>query len=210
MAILTRGDVRATCTRNSTTRSKALQRFQSQPAGRSASVWKNLISQPGHSEPRGSLGCRRHPVLPAAAERLRVPEFDQASQRDSRRHLRIRPAGVQPLVAAALRAATTRHVTAGSALFGRSVRRRHRSAVADPGECAAAGQVAINGMYQHSMQKDASCRLLRVSLPDGGASCIRKSAAASTGLRCVSSNGQRSTVVPCRRARRIEFRISIC
>ncbi|MCH8071701.1 MAG: cell division protein ZapD [Proteobacteria bacterium] len=27
-------------------------------------------------------------------------------------------------------------------------------------------KVAINGMYQHSMQKDASCRLLRVSLPD--------------------------------------------
>lgn len=26
---------------------------------------------------------------------------------------------------------------------------------------------AINGMYQHSMQKDASCRLLRVSLPEG-------------------------------------------
>ena len=27
-------------------------------------------------------------------------------------------------------------------------------------------KVAINGMYQHRMQKDASCRLLRVSLPD--------------------------------------------
>ncbi len=28
-----------------------------------------------------------------------------------------------------------------------------------------ADKVAINGMYQHNMQKDASCRLLRVSLP---------------------------------------------
>ena len=28
-------------------------------------------------------------------------------------------------------------------------------------------KVAINGMYQHRMQKDASCRLLRVTLPDG-------------------------------------------
>ena len=28
---------------------------------------------------------------------------------------------------------------------------------------------AINGMYQHSMQKDSSCRLLRVSLPEGSA-----------------------------------------
>jgi len=27
-------------------------------------------------------------------------------------------------------------------------------------------KTAINGMYQHRMQKDASCRLLRVSLPD--------------------------------------------
>ena len=26
-------------------------------------------------------------------------------------------------------------------------------------------KLAINGMYQHSMQKDAHCRLLRVSLP---------------------------------------------
>ena len=29
-------------------------------------------------------------------------------------------------------------------------------------------RVAINGMYQHSMQKDAKCRLLRVSLSNGG------------------------------------------
>ncbi len=28
-------------------------------------------------------------------------------------------------------------------------------------------KLAINGMYQHSMQKDASCRLLRVTLQDG-------------------------------------------
>lgn len=28
-------------------------------------------------------------------------------------------------------------------------------------------KVAINGMYQHRMQKDVSCRLLRVALPDG-------------------------------------------
>jgi cell division protein ZapD len=27
-------------------------------------------------------------------------------------------------------------------------------------------KTAINGMYQHRMQKDASCRLLRVSLPE--------------------------------------------
>jgi cell division protein ZapD len=27
-------------------------------------------------------------------------------------------------------------------------------------------KVAVNGMYQHRMQKDASCRLLRVTLPD--------------------------------------------
>ena len=28
-------------------------------------------------------------------------------------------------------------------------------------------KLAINGMYQHSMQKDAQCRLLRVNLPEG-------------------------------------------
>ncbi len=28
-------------------------------------------------------------------------------------------------------------------------------------------KVAINGMYQHSMQKDANCRLLRVSIAGG-------------------------------------------
>jgi len=27
--------------------------------------------------------------------------------------------------------------------------------------------VAINGMYQHNMQKDSHCRLLRINLPDG-------------------------------------------
>lgn len=31
-----------------------------------------------------------------------------------------------------------------------------------------ADKVAINGMYQHRMQKDATCRLLRVSLPEAG------------------------------------------
>jgi cell division protein ZapD len=30
-----------------------------------------------------------------------------------------------------------------------------------------AEQVATNGMYHHKMQKDASCRLLRVTLPEG-------------------------------------------
>ncbi len=30
-----------------------------------------------------------------------------------------------------------------------------------------ADKLATNGMYQHSMQKDSNCRLLRVSLPDG-------------------------------------------
>jgi len=28
-------------------------------------------------------------------------------------------------------------------------------------------KVAINGMYQHNMQKDSHCRLLRINLPDG-------------------------------------------
>jgi len=31
----------------------------------------------------------------------------------------------------------------------------------------AADKLAISGMYQHNMQKDGNCRLLRVSLPDG-------------------------------------------
>ena len=30
-------------------------------------------------------------------------------------------------------------------------------------------KLAINGMYQHSMQKDANCRLLRINLPTGNA-----------------------------------------
>jgi len=32
-----------------------------------------------------------------------------------------------------------------------------------------ADEVAINGMYQHNMQKDVNCRLLRINLPDGSA-----------------------------------------
>ena len=32
-----------------------------------------------------------------------------------------------------------------------------------------ADKVAINGMYQHNMQKDVNCRLLRINLPDGSA-----------------------------------------
>ena len=28
-------------------------------------------------------------------------------------------------------------------------------------------KLAINGMYQHSMQKDANCRMLRLTLPGG-------------------------------------------
>ena len=43
-------------------------------------------------------------------------------------------------------------------------------------------KLAINGMYQHSMQKDAHCRLLRVSICCRTAIYIRKSAAVSTAF----------------------------
>ena len=58
-------------------------------------------------------------------------------------------------------------------------------------------KIAVGGMYQHRMQKDASCRLLRVSLPDNS-SCIPKSVAVSTASRCASSSGRRLPAVQCK------------
>ena len=70
-------------------------------------------------------------------------------------------------------------------------------------------KLAINGMYQHSMQKDAHCRLLRVNLLQGS-SCIRKSAAASTAftVRFLEwSNVDRRAV---QTGHDVPFQLSIC
>lgn len=73
----------------------------------------------------------------------------------------------------------------------------------------ASDKVAINGMYQHRMQKDATCRLLRVTLPE-----------TSTLYPEISGSQQRFTVrflewstIESRAVQTghdVEFRISIC
>jgi cell division protein ZapD len=70
-------------------------------------------------------------------------------------------------------------------------------------------KVAVNGMYQHRMQKDASCRLLRVSVPDNSQLYPEISGSQHRfTVRFLEWSTIESRAV--QTGRDVEFRISIC
>ncbi len=161
-AILSRGDIRSDIHKELDNQINALQRFQSQPgvdSGRLDSLIRNLIASRADVDAVGSkflASIKDSEFLSAIKHRSTIPggtcEFDlpvyshwlrqpfARRQEDVARWI----GAIRPICDAA---------TEVLWLIRES---------AEPMD-----KRAINGMYQHTMQKDASCRLLRVSLPTG-------------------------------------------
>jgi len=162
MAILTRGDVRSEVHKELDQQIDKLQRFQSQPgvdAGRLGALLGNLIDSrdeinaggPQFMQPLKDCeflsSIKHRSSIPGGTCEFDLPEFSHwlrqpmaRRQQDTDDWLQV----IRPLCDA---------VTELLWLIRES---------AQPVE-----KTAINGMYQHRMQKDASCRLLRVTLPAG-------------------------------------------
>ena len=162
LAILLRGDVRGEVHKELDHHINVLQRFQSQPGvdgKRLESLIRNLVESRGEVSAIGTQylqPLKESEFLRAIQHRNSIPggtcEFDlpeynhwlkqpfERRQQDMEKWM----AAIRPVCDAA---------TELLWLIRES---------AQPTE-----KVAINGMYQHSMQKDGHCRLLRVSL-DGG------------------------------------------
>ena len=165
MAILSRGDVRSEVHKELDQQLKILQRFQSQPGvdtRRLDSLVRNLV------ESRAELGrvgtsflqplkdsdflnaIKNRSAIPGGTCEFDLPEYSHwLRQSFSRRSddMEIWIGAIRPLCDA---------VTEVLWLIRQSAQ--------------AMDKLAINGMYQHSMQKDAHCRLLRVNLPTGQSS----------------------------------------
>ena len=162
MAILTRGDVRSEAHKELDMQIETLKRFQSQPevdSGRLGTILNNLVASRDDIDAVGTqflqplkdsefLSSIKHrSAIPGGTCEFDLPEFSHWLRQpiDRRRQdvngwLDV----IRPLCDA---------VTEMLWLIRES---------AQPQE-----KTAINGMYQHRMQKDASCRLLRVTLPHG-------------------------------------------
>lgn len=161
MAILSRGDVRSEVHKELDHQIEVLQRYQSQPdvdAGRLDTLIHNL-----HESRAEIIGCGTQYLQPlndsiflnAIKNRSAIPggtcEFDLPEYSHWLRQPFVRRqedlsawiSAIRPLCDAAIEALW---------LIRES---------AQPSD-----KVAVNGMYQHNMQKSADCRLLRVSLPD--------------------------------------------
>ena len=163
LAILSRGDVRGEVHKELDYQIALLQRFQSQPGVDTAtldSLIRNLI---GNRDEVAAIGTqflqpiKESEFLRAIQHRNSIPggtcEFDMPEynhwlrQPYSRRSedLSLWIGAIRPLCDAVVEVLWL---------------------VRESGE--ALDKTAINGMYQHSMQKDANCRLLRVVLPESG------------------------------------------
>lgn len=160
MAILTRGDVRSEVHKELDLQIENLTRYQSQPgvdSGRLGALLGNLVASREQIDAVGTqfmqplktcefLSSIKHrSSIPGGTCEFDLPEFNHwLRQPYARRQEDV--AGwvevIRPLCDA---------VTETLWLIRKS---------AQPVE-----RTAINGMYQHRMQKDASCRLLRVTLP---------------------------------------------
>ena len=159
LAILSRGDVRSEVLKELDHQLGALERFQSRPgvdSRRLDSLVQNLVSS---RDQIGEIGTgflqpiKENEFLNAIKHRSAIPggtcEFDlpeynhwlrqpiERRQQDLAQWIEV----IRPICDA---------VTESLWLIRESAR--------------PADQMAINGMYQHNMQKDANCRLLRVSL----------------------------------------------
>jgi cell division protein ZapD len=159
MAILSRGDVRSEVHKELDQQLRVLQRFQSQPGvdtRRLDSLVRNLIDSRAEL---GSIGTaflqplkdsdflnaiKNRSAIPGGTCEFDLPEYSHWLRQSFTRRSEDMEAwisAIRPLCDA---------VTEVLWLIRQS---------AQP-----ADKLAINGMYQHSMQKDAQCRLLRVSL----------------------------------------------
>ncbi len=160
VAILSRGDVRAEVYKELDHQLNILRRFQSQPEVDSARLdllVRNLIESRGEIDSVGTAylqPIRESDFLNAIKNRSSIPggtcEFDLPEynhwlrqplarrQEDLRRWI----ASISPLCDA---------VSEVLWLIRESAQAKEK--------------VAINGMYQHSLQKDTLCRLLRVTVP---------------------------------------------
>jgi cell division protein ZapD len=161
LAILSRGDVRSEVHKELDYQLEQLRRFQSQPGvdkGRLDSLIRNLVQSRADIDNIGTgylAPLKESDFLNAIKNRSAIPggtcEFDlpvyshwlrqpyARRQKDLDRWI----GAIRPLCDAVLEALWL---------------------IRESGQPV--DKVAINGMYQHNMQKDAQCRLLRVTLPE--------------------------------------------
>ena len=160
LAILSRGDVRAEVLKELDHQISALERFQSQPGvdvSRLEALMQNLVTSrddivrigTGYLQPLKDsefLNAIKHrSAIPGGTCEFDLPEYNHWLRQPIERRredLEQWIAAIRPICDA---------VTEVLWLIRQS---------AQP-----ADRMAINGMYQHNMQKDANCRLLRVSMP---------------------------------------------
>jgi cell division protein ZapD len=159
MAILSRGDVRSEVHKELDQQLEALQRFQSQPdvdSGRLDSLIHNLLESRAQIDASGTQylqplkdsaflnAIKNRSAIPGGTCEFDLPEYSHWLRQPFERRRQDVSAwidGIRPLCDA---------VTEVLWLIRES---------AQPVE-----QLAEHGMYQHNMQKDVHCRLLRISL----------------------------------------------
>jgi cell division protein ZapD len=162
MATLSRGDVRSEVHKELDYQLDALQRYQSQPGvdtGRLDTLIRNLIESRAAVDNIGTSflqplkesdflnAIKNRSAIPGGTCEFDLPEYSHwLRQPYARREqdMEVWIGAIRPLCDAVLEALWL---------------------IRESGQPAT--KVAINGMYQHSMQKDAQCRLLRINLPDG-------------------------------------------
>lgn len=164
LAILSRGDVRGEVHKELDHQIGLLQRFQSQPgvdAARLDSLIRNLVESRDEVAEIGThflQPIKESEFLRAIQHRNSIPggtcEFDLPEYNHWLRQPYARRSQDLALWIGAIRPLCDAVV---EVLW----------LVRESGD--ALDKTAINGMYQHSMQKDANCRLLRVLLPDSSA-----------------------------------------
>jgi cell division protein ZapD len=161
LAILSRGDVRSEVHKELDLQLDVLQRYKSQPgvdSGRLDTLIRNLIDSRAEVDAIGTSflqplkesdflnAIKNRSAIPGGTCEFDLPEYSHwLRQPHARRQedLSVWVGAIRPLCDAVLEALWL-------------IREN-----AQPVD-----KLAINGMYQHSMQKDAHCRLLRINLPD--------------------------------------------
>jgi cell division protein ZapD len=161
LAILSRGDVRSEVHKELDHQLDQLQRFQSQPGvdtGRLDTLMRNLIDSRAAVDNIGTsylqplkdsefLNAIKHrSSIPGGTCEFDLPEYSHWLRQPFARQQQDLDAWlgtIRPLCDAVLESLWL---------------------IREIGQPI--NKVAINGMYQHSMQKDAQCRLLRINLPD--------------------------------------------
>ena len=164
LAILSRGDVRSEVHKELDYQLEQLQRFQSQPGvdkRRLDTLVRNLLQSRADVDDIGTSylqplkesdflnAIKNRSAIPGGTCEFDLPEYSHwLRQAPARRQedLDVWIGAIRPLCDAVLEALWL---------------------IRESGQPA--DKVAINGMYQHNMQKDAQCRLLRVTLPDNSA-----------------------------------------